>query len=48
LATSAVLLGGCASASYDVEVNAQAGNETTPTRSSRLAEQSVDANHRAL
>ena len=48
LAAGAVLLGGCASASYDIKVNAQAGNETTPTRSSRIAEQSVDANHRAL
>ena len=48
LATGAVLLGGCASASYDIKVTAQAGIETTPARSYRIAEQSVDANHRAL
>ena len=48
LATSAVLLGGCASASYDINVTAQAGIETTTARSYRIAEQSVDENHRAL
>lgn len=48
LATSAVLLGGCASASYDINVTAQAGIETTPARSYCIAEQSVDENHRAL
>ena len=45
---SAAFLGGCASASYEIKVNAQAGIETTTARSFRLAEQTVDASNRAL
>jgi hypothetical protein len=48
LAASAVLLGGCASASYDIRVTALARSETGKPKFYRIVEQTVEAKHQPL